>query len=285
MHRRVPERGICRCVDLDVAAPRREDLEDGTVLGPAGIERQEGPGDLPRHFRVQVLPRHPDVVGERRRGPEDADLRRVDPSVLHEALEDGLVERTRVHAVLGHRERRGVVPAGVDGLLQHRGIHALPAHEVGGHQVPRGGAHVTERETLALEIGEGPDVVARGDELRVELAVPLALHQRDHAGALAGLDEGEPSQVRDVDLPLHQRLDDRRVALGNGEGHRPAGHRLQTRHERLRVAEHSRRVRRGNHADPQGSVRRPSGRREEETAGQHGARRRSGHLSGSRPES
>jgi len=74
--------------------------------------------------------------------------------------------------------------------------------------VTRGGVHVAEREPLPLQIREAPQVVSPGDELGVELQVAVALNQGRDPGTRAGLDEGEPPQVRQVHLSLHQRLDD-----------------------------------------------------------------------------
>ncbi|MNQ78647.1 hypothetical protein D3C85_935670 [compost metagenome] len=72
-------------------------------------------------------------------------------------------------------------------------IDALLGQEVARHQVARGGGGGTEREVLALGVGQGLDAAVRvGDELGGELGIFLALDQRHHlVGTAMGLHIGE----------------------------------------------------------------------------------------------
>ncbi|MNY24237.1 hypothetical protein D3C86_1579400 [compost metagenome] len=103
--------------------------------------------------------------------------------------------------------------------------YALLGQEVARHQVARGGRGGTEREVLALGVGQGLDAAVRvGDELGGELGIFLTLHQRHYlVGPAMGLHVGEAPEPGHVELAGGQRLHHGGVVVDRHEHHLATG--------------------------------------------------------------
>ena len=120
------------------------------------------------------------------------------------------------------------------------------------HQVAGGRRFRTEREILALQVGQLIDVFAGGDEHGAEFRVFLALHQRHDLAAAAhiGLHESKTAEPDHVELVIDQAFHGGRVIGDGRKFHLHAQLFLQIAAQRLELALQFRRrfVGNGGHA-------------------------------------